>query len=89
MSKNPPRRLALLNGNETHARKLGGRWLVGGDYPAPTDNVLIAALFKDWANGDTRWAWFKLNGSYLKFDDFMSPAEVDKNRALLAGEVQA
>jgi hypothetical protein len=72
------KRLAFFNGIETTAQKVGGRWLVGGDV-VESGSVLIAA--QDWQG---RWAWHKLIGCRLKFDDFMTDAEVNKQAMLAA-----
>ena len=55
---------ALLDGQETTAKKVNGRWLVGGDVDT-TGNVLVLM------DKNGRPAWFKLVGCYLKFEDFV------------------
>ncbi|GAB3282795.1 hypothetical protein GCM10027347_59270 [Larkinella harenae] len=75
-------RLAYLNGHKTTARKAGRHWMVGGDFVSKGANVQIAALHKDWANGGERWAWHKLKGCFLVFDDFMSNDQVAEQEAL-------
>lgn len=54
---------ALLNGEETTARKHNGRWMVGGDFDT-SGSVLILM------DRNGRPAWFKLKGCVLKFDDY-------------------
>jgi len=56
--------IAILNGTMTHARKVDGVWLVGGDRTGKGDLVSIL-LTKD---GDP--AWFTLSGCFLKFSDW-------------------
>jgi hypothetical protein len=71
--------LAYLNGVKTHAKKMGGKWTVGGDFPQSGDKVSIAA--KSWkANGDL--AWHTLKGSHLKFDDVLTDEEKKEHHAL-------
>lgn len=68
------KRLAIYNGHETTAQKINGQWFVGGDKVQKGDNVLIAA--KEFVSG--RWAWHVLKGCRLKFDDFMTEQEIQK-----------
>jgi hypothetical protein len=56
------RRVAIQDGQETWAEKVGGRWLIGGDRPSGRVSILLAR------NGLP--AWFSLNGCFLKFEDW-------------------
>ena len=67
-------RLALLNGRETTAKKVGGVWFAGGDKVTAGDIVSVAA--KAFLSGE--WAWHKLKGSRLIFEDNMTAEEVRK-----------
>ena len=75
-------RLAILNGTLTTAKRIGRRWMVGGDFPEKTDSVIIAAQHKDHENGGSWWGWHKLKGCFLVFDDFMTDDEIAKQEAL-------
>jgi len=55
---------AILNGMETTAKKVSGRWLVGGDFVSKGSSVLILS------EKEGRPAWFVLKGCFLKFSDF-------------------
>lgn len=70
------KRLAYMNGHKTTACKVKGRWMVGGDFDN-TGSITIAS--KDW---EGRWAWHKLMGCRLKFDDFMTDDEVAEQMVL-------
>lgn len=69
-------RLAYLDGVKTTAKKVGRQWLVGGDFVQPGDKVQIAALFNDSVWGVKRWSWHTLKGCFLKFDDYLTEAEI-------------
>lgn len=66
--------LAILNGKETHARRINGYWLIGGDHPQKDDSVLIAAHHAE----TNRLAWHKLQGCRLKFQDFLDAKDLVK-----------
>jgi hypothetical protein len=70
------KRLAYMNGKETTAQKVNGRWMVGGDFDV-AGSVLIAA--QDFQR---RWGWHKLMGCRLKFDDLMTDEETARQTAL-------
>lgn len=55
---------AFHHGAKVTAKKVGNRWMVGGDYD--TNNALIMLPCKDNWSG---WAWFALRGAVLKFQD--------------------
>lgn len=74
--------LAYLNGQKTTAKKIGHRWLVGGDFVQPGDKVQIAAIYKDRVWGGSRWAWHTLKGCFLIFDDFMTDEEANEQAEL-------
>lgn len=74
--------LAILNGVNTTAVKVGRHWMVGGDFTQKGDSVIIAAWHKDIENGGGFWAWHKLQGCFLRFDDFMTDAELNQLEAL-------
>ena len=76
--------LALLNGVKTTACKYGKRWMVGGDFPSKGDSVIIAALKKDEENGGSYWAWHKLRGAFLVFDDHMTDSEIQAQMEMAA-----
>lgn len=57
---------ALLNGHETTATKSGGKWIVGGDFPQKSDQILICLNNKD----TDREAWYSLRGCRLIFQDY-------------------
>lgn len=67
--------LAILNGNKTTAVKYGKKWMVGGDFPQKGNSVIIAAWHKDTENGGGFYAWHKLQGCFLRFDDFLTESE--------------
>lgn len=75
MKKERKKTLAILNGNKTTATKFGKRWMVGGDFTQKGDSVIIAAWHKDVENGGGFWAWHKLQGCFLIFNDFLSEDE--------------
>lgn len=70
--------LAYLNGYETHARKVGGKWLVGGDVVSKGDQAFVAA--KEFVS--KRLAWHHLKGNRLIFDDFLTDKEIEKHNSL-------
>jgi len=74
--------LAILNGVETTATKYGRKWLVGGDFPQKGDSVIIAAWHKDVENGGGFYAWHKLQGCFLRFNDFLTDSELKRMEAL-------
>lgn len=55
-------------GAKMTAKKVGNRWMVGGDYD--TNGALILMPHEGG------WAWFQLRGAVLKFQDWASDAEV-------------
>lgn len=73
--------LAILNGHKTTAVKYGRKWMVGGDFPQKGDNVIIAAWHKDEENGGGFWAWHKLQGCFLRFNDFLTDSELNELEA--------
>lgn len=77
--------LALLNGVKTVAKKYGTRWMVGGDFDTK-GSVSIAALHKDVENGGSFWAWHKLRGCFLVFEDLMSDDEIAEQISLNEAE---
>ena len=54
-------------GTKMTAKKVGNRWMVGGDYD--TNGALILMPYQ---NG---WAWFELRGAVLKFQDYATEQE--------------
>tara|TARA_R100001440_G_scaffold17755_1_gene29803 strand:+ start:43 stop:540 length:498 start_codon:yes stop_codon:yes gene_type:complete len=58
-------------GTKMTAKKVGNRWMVGGDYD--TNGALILMPHEGGRSG---WAWFGLRGAVLKFQDWASEAEV-------------
>lgn len=68
--------LAFLNGVKTTAVRLGSRWMVGGDFPQKGDSVIIAAWHKDVENGRGYYAWHKLQGCFLRYDDHLTDNEI-------------
>ena len=55
---------AFHHGAKMTAKKVGNRWMVGGDYD--TNNALIMMPCKDnWSV----WGWYQLRGAVLKFQD--------------------
>lgn len=89
-----PKHLAMLNGHETHARKVGGKWLVGGDVVSKGDRVQIMANRKhDYFDPEKgklvdRLAWHKLKGSHLAFDDYASKEDIEKHNKLRQESLQ-
>jgi len=73
------KRIAILNGRKTTAKKVGGRWLVGGDVVSPGDSVSIAA--KRWDTGE--WMWHSLKGNRLTQEEVMTDAEIAENKNLI------
>ena len=55
-------------GAKMTAKKVGNRWMVGGDYD--TNGALIMMPHEGG------WAWFELRGAVLKFQDWAGEAEV-------------
>ena len=55
-------------GAKMTAKKVGNRWMVGGDYD--TNGALILMPHEGG------WAWFELRGAVLKFQDLAGEAEV-------------
>ena len=55
-------------GAKMTAKKVGNRWMVGGDYD--TNGALILMPHEGG------WAWFELRGAVLKFQDWAGEAEV-------------
>jgi hypothetical protein len=70
------KRLAYMNGHKTTACKANGRWMVGGDFDT-RGSITIASKDREGT-----WAWYKLMGCRLKFDDFMVEAEIAEQMAL-------
>ncbi|HXI58327.1 MAG TPA: hypothetical protein VNO55_19805 [Polyangia bacterium] len=64
---------AILNGQRTTAKKVNGRWLVGGDVVQAGDVVSIAC--KVWRS--SRIGWHTLKGSRLVFSDFATADEME------------
>ena len=60
--------IAFHFGTKMTAKKVGNRWMVGGDYD--TNGALILMPHEGG------WAWFQLRGAVLKFQDWASDAEV-------------
>ena len=52
-----------MDGQQTWAEKVNGRWLVGGDRPSGTVEILLER--------EGRPAVFRLTGCFLKFIDWM------------------
>lgn len=77
-AKQYSKHLAYLNGVKTHAHKMGGKWLVGGDVPSKGDRVSIAA--KEFVSGRT--GWHTLKGNRLVFDDFLMDKEQEEHDSL-------
>ena len=61
--------LATLNGRPCTAKKVDGRWTVGGDYDLSGSIMLVMKR-----NG--RDAWFSLRGCTVKFQDWATPDEI-------------
>jgi len=60
---------AIYNGHKmTACKTTKGGWLVGGDFPLPTDDVLIITKSKKSGN---RLAYFVLKGNRLIFNDYV------------------
>jgi len=57
------RHTAWMDGQQTWAEKVNGRWLVGGDRPSGTVEILLER--------EGRPAIFRLKGCFLKFVDWM------------------
>ncbi len=67
---------AMLDGHKLTAQKtIDGAWIVGGDFPLPTQQVTIATRTKK-THG--RLAWHTLKGNRLIFDDFVGNEEDEK-----------
>lgn len=73
--------LAMLNGIKTTAKKFGRRWMVGGDFDI-RGSVSIIAWHKDNENGGGFYAWHKLRGAFLIYEDNASDTEIDEHLAL-------
>jgi hypothetical protein len=54
---------------ETTAKKSCGHWLVGGDYIAAYPKG-TTVLIRTKEKNTGRWAWYRLKGMFLKFQDF-------------------
>ena len=63
---------AFHHGAKMTAKKVGNRWMVGGDYD--TNNALIMMPCVDNWSG---WAWYQLRGAVLKFHDNAVEAELE------------
>jgi len=63
---------AFHHGAKMTAKKVGNRWMVGGDYD--TNNALIMMPCKDNWSG---WAWYQLRGAALKFQDNAVEEEIE------------
>jgi hypothetical protein len=59
-------------GAKMTAKKVGNRWMVGGDYD--TNGALIMLPCKDNWSG---WAWYQLRGAILKFGDNAVEEEIE------------
>ena len=68
--------LATLNGSPVKAKKVNGRWMVGGDFDTSGNVQIILDV-----NG--RPAWHTLRGFVLKFSDFATPEEIERVRGAL------
>ncbi len=86
-SQVPPessKHLALLNGKLTHARKVNGTWLVGGDKVGPNDTVSITANKFDTGVP----SWHQLKGNRLIFEDSLTQEELKQHYALREGSLR-
>lgn len=63
---------AFHHGAKTIAKKVDGKWMVGGDWD--TNNALIMLPCKDNWSG---WAWYQLRGAVLKFQDNAVEEEIE------------
>ena len=73
-------RPAYLNNQRTTARKMGGKWLVGGDVPQKGDHVAIAVKHPPMGTEtEGRSAWHTLKGNRLKFDDYIENKELKEH----------
>lgn len=61
---------AILDGQKTTAKKVGGRWTVGGDFDTSGSISILMTR-------DGRPAWFTLKGFVAKFSDYASEDEVE------------
>lgn len=77
-TKHIEKRLALLGGEETTAQRINGEWFVGGDRVCFKDEILIAA--KEFKSG--KWAWHRLQGAVLTFNDFLTDEECGQQEYL-------
>lgn len=59
---------AILNGQQTTAKKVGGRWMVGGDFDTRGS---VSILMERHG----RPAWFTLRGCVAKFSDYATEGE--------------
>lgn len=60
-------------GAYTTAKKVGGKWMVGGDYNGNRALIMLPDD-KSW----TGWGWYSLRGAVLKFQDNATEEEVQK-----------
>ena len=67
-------------GAKMTAKKVGNRWMVGGDYD--TNGALILMPHEGG------WAWFELRGAVLKFQDWAGEAEVAEMEAKEADPIK-
>lgn len=79
-------RLAYRNGIKTTAKKTGRAWLVGGDFVEKGISVQIAAWHKDRENGGGFWAWHRLSGCMLVFDDHMTDDQIAEQETIRKAE---
>lgn len=59
---------ATLSGQKTTAKKVRGRWLVGGDFDTAGAQVLLKK--------DGRYAWYTIRGAVAKFSDYAAESEI-------------
>lgn len=78
LNESSKKHLAYLNGVKTHAKKMGGKWTVGGDFIQSGDRAQIAV--KHYPSN--KLAWHNLQGNRLKFDDFLTDHEVEEHHKL-------
>ena len=67
--------LATIDGKATTAKKVGGRWMVAGDFDTAGCQVILPI------NG--RPAWHTLKGFCAHFSDWATEAEIKAIRAEL------
>jgi len=68
-------------GAKMTAKKVGNRWMVGGDYDTNGALILMPqtcktiSLITGEVTYSERWAWFELRGAVLKFQDYATEEE--------------